>query len=522
MNHSHHSVRKTLVFFAAVWGGVFAFMARPQLPGGWFSEWPRWEAVTSSAVKMSPEGVQDMLDAYTSPVTTPDTSVETTEPLTLIAASSSDEDHPIESIKATSVTSTEDIATYDRGAIDQFLHENLQLIGNDQAFQALGNFFAALNAPARKPAIHVLHYGDSQIEGDRITGHLRNAWQSVWGGSGPGFLSPVSPIPTLAMRQSWIGDWQRYARFGKRDTTIQHNRFGLMAAFAQPSPASTDSTLTTATLRFEPHPRGYRRNRTFNELHLALGQVTEETTLQLTLNERDTLVVPLLQDSLAQNLSLPLAALDSTAFESLELHFEGGSPEINGIGMWTDSGIVVHNLAMRGSSGTVFRQLDREQFSRQLSAIRTELVMLQYGGNTVPYIEDIESAQRYGRWFTSQIRLFQSLLPGVPILIIGPSDMARKAGTRMETYPQLAYVRDALKAAALDNNALYWDIFEVMGGEDSMAAWVQSNPPLASSDHIHFTPAGAKQIAELLRQSIQAEWTLWQNTQAEQSLVHAP
>jgi lysophospholipase L1-like esterase len=55
-----------------------------------------------------------------------------------------------------------------------------------------------------------------------------------------------------------------------------------------------------------------------------------------------------------------------------------------------------------------------------------------------------------------------------------------------------------------------------------MAAWVQSEPPLASSDHIHFTPTGAKQIAELFRQSIQAEWTLWQNTQAEQSLVHAP
>ena len=61
-----------------------------------------------------------------------------------------------------------------------------------------------------------------------------------------------------------------------------------------------------------------------------------------------------------------------------------------------------------------------------------------------------------------------------------------------------------------------------MGGEGSMTAWVQSEPPLASSDHIHFTPTGAKQIAELFRQSIQAEWTLWQNTQAEQSLVHAP
>ena len=100
--------------------------------------------------------------------------------------------------------------------------------------------------------------------------------------------------------------------------------------------------------------------------------------------------------------------------------------------------------------------------------------------------------------------------------------MAEKAGVLMETYPQLTLIRDALKEAVLANNALYWDVFEVMGGEGSMAAWVKSDPPLASSDHIHFTPAGAKQIAELFRQSIQAEWTLWQNTQVERTLVHEP
>ena len=524
MNHNDHPVRKTLVFFVAVWTGIFAFMARPHSPRGPFSDWPRWGEAAPSEAGMSPEEAQLVLDAYTRPVTDGDSLGPTTEsPIVAITDSVTTPPPPAASIPPSARTGSERaMGGYDRAAIHSFLHKNLQLAGNDEAFQTLGNFFAALNAPARKPAIHVLHYGDSQIEGDRITGHLRNAWQSLWGGGGPGFLSPVSPIPSLAMRQSWTGEWKRYARFGKQDTTIRHDRFGLMAAFAQPDSALPDSTRAAASLRFEPHPRGYRRNRSFNQLHVALGQVSEPTTLQLTLNERDTISIPLQPDSLAQNVSLPLAALDSMAFESLELQFDGGYPEINGIGMWTDSGIVVHNFAMRGSSGTVFRQLDRDQFSRQLGAIRTELVMLQYGGNTVPYIEDAERAERYGRWFTSQIRLFQSLLPGVPIIVIGPSDMARKTGTRMETYPQLLWVRDALKTAAINNNALYWDMFEVMGGEGSMAAWVQSEPPLASSDHIHFTPTGAKQIAELFRQSIQAEWTLWQNTQAEQSLVDAP
>ena len=57
----------------------------------------------------------------------------------------------------------------------------------------------------------------------------------------------------------------------------------------------------------------------------------------------------------------------------------------------------------------------------------------------------------------------------------------------METYAQLPAIRNALKQATLEHNALYWDIFEVMGGAGSMAAWVQSSPALASSDHIHFT-----------------------------------
>ena len=104
---------------------------------------------------------------------------------------------------------------------------------------------------------------------------------------------------------------------------------------------------------------------------------------------------------------------------------------------------------------------------------------------------------------------------------MGPSDMAHKVETRMETYAQLPSIRDALKQAALENDALYWDVFEVMGGAGSMAAWVQSSPPLASSDHIHFTPKGAREISELFRQSIQTEWAMWQIDQFEQAEENA-
>ena len=46
----------------------------------------------------------------------------------------------------------------------------------------------------RKSLIRILHYGDSQIEGDRITRNLRNRFQKRFGGSGPGLLPCFKPV----------------------------------------------------------------------------------------------------------------------------------------------------------------------------------------------------------------------------------------------------------------------------------------------------------------------------------------
>ena len=37
-----------------------------------------------------------------------------------------------------------------------------------------------------------------------------------------------------------------------------------------------------------------------------------------------------------------------------------------------------------------------------------------------------------------------------------------------------------------------------MGGRNSMLRWVESDPPLAGSDYVHFTPAGAERVASML------------------------
>ncbi|MBP5720975.1 MAG: hypothetical protein J6W82_07910, partial [Bacteroidales bacterium] len=48
-------------------------------------------------------------------------------------------------------------------------------------------FFEALDS-ARSRHMRILHYGDSQLEEDRITSTIRNGLQERFGGGGPGLL----------------------------------------------------------------------------------------------------------------------------------------------------------------------------------------------------------------------------------------------------------------------------------------------------------------------------------------------
>ncbi|NQX92812.1 MAG: hypothetical protein HRT74_11940, partial [Flavobacteriales bacterium] len=173
-------------------------------------------------------------------------------------------------------------------------------------------------------------------------------------------------------------------------------------------------------------------------------------------------------------------------------------------------GLKFHNIAMRGSSGTIFRKINVDQLKYQLDYFKPRLVLLQYGGNSVPYVEDIEQAERYGNWFSSQIKRLKMLMPNAAFIVIGPSDMAQKVDENYLTYPMLEAVRNALKRAAFENGCGFWDIYEVMGGKNSMHAWVTAEPALAGSDHIHFTNKGAKEVAKLFDQALMEQYKLWE------------
>ena len=58
------------------------------------------------------------------------------------------------------------------------------------------------------------------------------------------------------------------------------------------------------------------------------------------------------------------------------------------------------------------------------------------------------------------------------------------------------------KALAAETHVAFWNLFEAMGGEGSMAALVHQSPSLANYDYTHINFRGGKHIANLLFETL--------------------
>jgi lysophospholipase L1-like esterase len=124
----------------------------------------------------------------------------------------------------------------------------------------------------------------------------------------------------------------------------------------------------------------------------------------------------------------------------------------------------------------------------------------------MPYVDSKKKADNFGKEFLRNMKRIRSLCPQASILVIGPSDMSKNIDGKMQTYTNLPDVRDALKSAVFEIGGAYFDIYEVMGGKNSMPSWVESNPPLAAKDYIHFSPRGAAKVAEIFYESLMLDY----------------
>jgi len=341
--------------------------------------------------------------------------------------------------------------------------------------------------------LRVLHYGDSQLEMDRISAVFRDNLQQRFGGSGPGMVPLIQRVPTVSLSQTASGGITRFAMVGDSLTRrAAHHRYGPLTQFCSVYGAATFTFRKTTNRYSQPLAKEISR------IGVLLGQNSAGFSIRVKCDTLEALTAVL--DSAKSGVSLVSWNLPADV-ERGTITFKG-SAEIYGI-MLDDAngGVAVDNVALRGSSGAIFTTIAEPVMKESLELDDTRLIILQFGGNAMPGIKSRKGISLYMKRMVPQFEYFRKVAPGVPIMFIGPADMGRSRNGKVVSWPLLDELNDSLKVTCLNNGVAYWDTFHVMGGSGSMGQWVNHSPALAGPDMIHFTYRGATEIGDALSKS---------------------
>ncbi|MCS6832306.1 MAG: hypothetical protein NZ521_01925 [Flammeovirgaceae bacterium] len=368
--------------------------------------------------------------------------------------------------------------------------------------QALDKFFEALRTIATQEApIRILHYGDSQLDGDRISEYLRERFQHQFGGCGVG-LFPITEAKNMrsTLAQTASDNWKKQAVYTLQDGKPLSNRYSVLGSYYWIGKQDNEK-YQKATLTIARTPNSSLRNAQFEKFHLLLKNIDAPLIVEYAFNDANKQVDTIPPADHTKWYPLPIAG----NLEELDLWFYAkGETYFYGASLDCSKGIALDNIAFRGSSGTDFIHFSRTHLREQFDLLNVRLIILQFGVNVVPNV--IEDYKYYENSLYRQLNFLKTLVPEADVLLIGVSDMAQRLGGRLRTYPNIALVRNAQRSAAFKARCAYWDLFLAMGGENSIINWANASPPLAQKDYTHFTRRGAKLVGEMLYNQLMKEY----------------
>lgn len=369
----------------------------------------------------------------------------------------------------------------------------------------LHHFFTQLKAleEGKEELIRVVHFGDSQLEGDRITAFLREKFQAVFGGCGVGIAALVDKLNSKSsIVQNTPNNWIQTYMYGPKYRKANPNYYGLLGEVYK-IPVPEEPTWTKAVVNYQKSPYASAIQQKVENVKVLYR--APEAPFELSFAAPGE---PEVKTKIEQGKEFGIFEHQlSSPFERIQIGVATGStsPEIYGIMLDCNQGITFDNVPLRGSSGVDFVRADAEHFKLQFKKLNVKFAILQFGVNIVPNPQS--NYGWYENMFYQQLKFLKALDPELDILVVGVSDMSYNTGNGYESYPNIEKIRDAQRNAAFKAGCAFWDLYEAMGGHNSMPSWVFAQPQaLANKDFTHFTAKGAGIVSEMLYKAILSEY----------------
>lgn len=363
------------------------------------------------------------------------------------------------------------------------LGKYVPLSGN---IEQMKNFFDALKNSANK-IVRIGYYGDSLIQGDIITEYLREKFQVTFSGKGAGFLSIVSSDIKMkaTTKHTFSDDWNSVSIVTRNPERMP---FGISGSVAVPKTGSWVKYEATSYLK---------STNSFEKAKLYYSHADNSSMIEYKINGRTPVKVNLRTGENVQELLIDAHG----TVASIEIKFiSGKTPYFYCVSLESGNGVYLDNFAMPGNTGASLLEIPKNVINDFNKYTDYNLIVFNYGANVSSSNRGIYTL--YENKMTTLIEEFKKIFPRASFLMVSVGDKTMKKGSEFMTNPEVSLLLESQKKIAAKTKIAFWNLWEAMGGNNSMKDWVGSAPPMALKDYAHFTPVGGARVAELLFEAI--------------------
>ncbi|MCA9596076.1 MAG: hypothetical protein KC776_22330 [Myxococcales bacterium] len=361
----------------------------------------------------------------------------------------------------------------------------------DASGKALAGFYAALaKTAAKEPGAitRVIHFGDSIVTSDYVSGTLRRKLQAQFGDAGHGYMLMANAWPAY-----FHNDVSRFASSGWMVSRIV-------------GPLTPDGLYGLGGVTFRAPPGSRARFGTAKSGHFGRSVSRYEVsylaqpgggTMKLNLDGKEHSVI----DTQADEVHVATVTVNvPDGPHELEVVTTKGTVRAFGVVMERDvPGVVLDAIGVQGARIRFLDKQDDAHWAQQLRWRKPNLLIYEFGANESGDGFAYSMAD-YHRTMVAVLEQGKKAVPDAGCLVVGAMDRAEKKGASLSTMPVIPAIVKEQKKASAEVGCAFFNTFEAMGGSGSMAAWVGRG--LGQADLTHPTGSGSEVLASWIYRAL--------------------
>lgn len=352
----------------------------------------------------------------------------------------------------------------------------------------MDHFYDCLAQAAERP-VRIAYYGDSFVEGDILTADLRQLLQDRFGGSGVGWVDCTDRLNGFRRTVKVKG-------FGFKDYEVvqhpySHEAEGIAQRYYVPH---NEATTRAQGTRANGHTSAWQKAMLFLRTS---GGVNVTTYI-----DGDSVGTHHVEGApTVQMLTEQRAAMGKTGYRFTEV---GDATFVYGMALEGSHGVVLDNFSMRGSAGYTIAKIPRQTLSDFARLRPYDLIVLHFGLNVASEKSHAANYKAYIRRMQTAVEHLRAAFPQASLLIVSMPDRDQRTDAGIRTMVGVESLVAYQQILAANCHVAYYNLFQAMGGRESMKKLVDQN--LAAKDYTHLTHKGGKLLARLIFDALMADY----------------